>query len=161
MRIPAGSCSPLYISKIGTACHCCLSITPVLGCNPIERIVSILYFVIIRLPSSGTVFSSPCILNNDCIASPDKAIIHLYMISFSIRSPHKYRRHFSHIRSGFSYRKINVCCQSFSISCLYKKCSVKLYLKNFLKGEIAPGFQDCFFFLAILCKHCRIISSRH
>ena len=101
MRVATGRCGPLNIAEIGSACHAHLSVTERLCGDPVQGIVTIFDFVVLRPPFTGTVLPASGILHDDRIASLQETVILLLVFSFSIRCTNQDGREAGLLRTGW------------------------------------------------------------
>ena len=137
MGISAGCGSPLYISKIRTACHTHLPVTEILSGDPVQCIITVFDFVILRHPFPRAVFPSSGILNHQCIASLNKAKILFFSSAASIWCTNKHCRKF---RLFGTLWQIHIRSQLFTVSGRHPERSDKIYRINRSRLKLAVCF---------------------
>ena len=113
MRVATGRRGPLHIAEIGSARHAHLSITERLGGDPVQGIVTIFDFIVLRHPFAGTVLTSSGILYDDRIASLQEAVILILVFPLTIWSTYQNRWEAGLLRTG---RQVDIGRELFAIS---------------------------------------------
>ena len=137
MGIPAGCSRPLDITQIRTSGHRHIPVAPRLACYPVERIISVFYFIIHRKPLSLTVLPPADILNHQGISSLDETIVRFDSSGFSIRRTDKNRRN-----APLFPGEIHVCCQSYAVP---HRHHISLRFRHpawFIRIHLFPSWQE-------------------
>ena len=169
MRVATGGRGPLYIAEIGSARHAHLSIAERLCCDPVQGIVAIFDFVVLRHPFTGTVLASPGILYDDRIASLQEAVVLILVFSLAIRCADQNRREAGFLRAG---RQIDVRRQLLAISGRNQEGAGGFYAINRTRLILAvlfcasrinvlPVAEHGFPLPALLYEHGRHIAGAH
>ena len=85
MRIAAGRRCPLDIAQVGTSGHADAAVAPGLAGNPVQRVVTVLDFIVHGEPFAFAVFPAADILDHHGVAALYKTIVRGCANGFSIR----------------------------------------------------------------------------